>query len=249
MKQLPLTICIITHRADERMKAALESACIAAEVLVIDNHSGINWTGIEEMPFIHIHTLPEPITDFAAVRNQALALAEHEWVLFLDSDEVLGPESHAELQQFLDAPTTQAASVIRSDIFHSKELQYGEAGQQIMIRLCHKQHCTFEQAVHEEARVRGVVFPSKIKILHYSHPTISEFIESVATYAQMIGAQKKVSKRRLLVELLFFPVGKFFYGILIQGGFLDGWRGIVYAACMSLHSLLVRAYAYETWYL
>lgn len=249
MKQLPFTLCIITNRSDERMKQALQSALIAAEILIIDNQSGINWTGIEEIAPVQVVPLPEPITDFAEVRRQALQMAKYEWVLFLDSDEVLVADSHQELENFLANPTAQAASVVRSDVFYGKELQYGEAGQQVIVRLCNKSACTFEDAVHERAVVRGTTYTSRIHLLHYSHPTISEFIESVSTFAQLIGKQKQVSKKRLVGELMIFPVGKFFYGVLLQGGWMDGWRGIVYAACMSLHSLLVRAYAYEAHYL
>ncbi len=248
MKKLPFTLCILTNRADERMRKALESAYAASEILIIDNGSGIDWSAFKDVAHLVVHSISEPITDFAAVRNDALAQAKNDWVLFLDSDEVMSLSSHRELERFLDAPTAHAVSVIRSDIFYGVELQYGEAGKQPVIRLCNKHFCHFEHSIHERAVVRGKVYQSTIQLYHYSHTSISEFIDTISTYAQMIGLQKRTPQKQLIFELICFPVGKFFYGVFVQGGFFDGWRGIVYAACMSLHSLLVRAYAYEAQY-
>lgn len=248
MKKLPFTLCILTNRADDRMRKALESAYAASEILIIDNSSGIDWSAFKDVEHLKVHSSTDPITDFAAVRNDALMRATYDWVLFLDSDEVISLSSHRELEKFLAAPHAHGVSVIRSDIFYGAELQYGEAGRQPVVRLCNKHFCTFEQSVHERAVVRGKVYRSNIQIYHYSHTSISEFIDTISTYAQLIGAQKTTPRTYLILELIFFPIGKFFYGVFLQGGIFDGWRGIVYAACMSLHSLLVRAYAYEAHY-
>ncbi len=231
------------------MEQALASLPDVAEVLIFDNSSGADWSVFTTFHGFHVYTLTEPITDFAAIRNQALSMAEHDWVLFIDSDEVITPESFTALTTFCENPHGQAASVVRSDVFYGKKLQYGEAGNQPLVRLCNKHFCAFTGAVHERAVVKGSIVQSGITLEHYSHTSISEFIATVSVYAQLLGRQKKASKKQLVFEMLTFPLGKLYYGLVIQGGFLDGWRGIVYAACMSLHSLLVRVYAYEAHYL
>jgi hypothetical protein len=104
---------------------------------------------------------------------------------------------------------------------------------------------SFTGNVHETAQVSGKMLESNIELLHYSHPTISDFIGKVSIYAEQVAAERTCTWPQLLIELLFFPPAKFFHGYILQGGSQDGWHGLVYAACMSLHSLIVRIYLYE----
>ena len=40
-------------------------------------------------------------------------------------------------------------------------------------------------------------------------------------------------------------VAKFVSNYWLKAGFLDGWRGLIYAVVMSIHSLAVRVFIYE----
>lgn len=254
MTKLPLTIIILTHRSDERFEKALESAQFADDVLVIANNIEEAVQTFHSSYSFQIMALNEPITDFSFVRNEALKHAKHDWVLFLDSDEVVKAESVPEIERLITTQGALGYGVRRSDVFLGKQLEYGEAGNQLLLRLGKKDSMKFSGTVHEVADIAGRVAPSSIQILHYSHPSIAAFISKIAVYAQQVASERSVkmqsSKKspsffKLLFELFVFPPAKFLYGLLIQGGIADGWRGFVYAACMSLHSLLVRIYLYE----
>ncbi len=248
MTKIPLTIILLTNRVDERFEQALASAQCAADVLVVANHVEDAVQPLHTQYDFQILTWDEPITDFSLVRNTALTHAKYDWVLFLDSDEVIDPASLAELTQLVTTPTAAAYGIRRCDVFLGKELEYGEAGNQLVVRLGKRTALKFSGTVHEVADVAGLVKPSSIKILHYSHPSIHEFISKVALYADQVAterAAKPISFKRLLFELIVYPPAKFIYGLIFQGGLVDGWHGVVYAACMSLHSTLVRIYLYE----
>lgn len=245
MNKLPLTICIITNRADERFVAALTSAQVAEHVLIIDNKSGNDWVALKMKYAFEILELAEKITDFSAVRNQALDYVQKEWVLFLDSDEVIELDSLPELSQIIGESTADGVGIRRSDVFYGKKLEYGEAGNQPLVRLGRKNKVRFIGSVHETAEVTGTTQMSSISILHYSHPTLSEFITKVSIYAEQIAETKTLPFWKLVFQMCVYPPTKFFFSLIIQGGIQDGWQGVVYAACMSLHSLLVRIYIYE----
>lgn len=243
--KLPLTICILTNRADERFFQALESAQWAQEVLVIDYQSGNDWPQLAQKYQFTLHESPGPILDFAQERNWALKQAQSDWVLFLDSDEMLAQDTEKKLRKILDQPNVQAASLIRTDIFHGKQLRFGEAGRQRQIRVMRPTAVHFERPVHERPVVAGRVMDSDAVIWHYAHLNITEFLADVARYAHQEAAFRELSPAMALLQLLVWPPAKFVYNYLLKLGFLDGWRGLVYAVMMSLHSLLVRVFALE----
>lgn len=245
MKKLPLTIIILTNRSDQRFHATLKSAQVAEEVLVIDNKSGNDWGVLRERYSLIALEKHHPIQDYSQVRNEALAKASHEWVLFLDSDEVLTASSLPALAQIISENNCDGVIVRRSDVFHGRKLEYGEAGNQPIVRLGKKQHMRFTGNVHETAQIEGKINYSTIELLHYSHPNISDFLAKISVYAEQVAQERTLSWPQFLVELIVFPPAKFFRGYIMQGGSQDGWHGLVYAACMSLHSLIVRIYAYE----
>lgn len=243
MKTLPITVIILAHRNNQNLVTAVTSASFAAEILVIDNASGVDWQQFSHLS-VSVKAENEPITDFSRIRNQAIKYAQHDWVFFLDSDEEVKEPVIPQVAALL-ASSAHGAVAFRSDVFYGKKLQYGEAGHQQVIRIGKKGHIQFTGAVHETASITGELLYTKIQILHHAHPNISEFIDDVSQYAAVVAEHKTTSQMVNLCQLLVFPPAKLFYGLIIQGGILDGWRGLVYAYCMSLHSLLVRIYRYE----
>lgn len=244
MKPLPITVIMLVHRNDENLKKALESARFASEIIVVDNRSGVEWQQFSDLP-LKILSEKEHITDFSKVRNKAAKEANNEWIFFLDSDEEIIQPIIPKLAAILASPTAAGAVVFRSDVFHGKKLSFGEAGHQQLLRIGKKNNIHFSGKVHEVASVNGELLYSRIELQHHAHPSISEFIMDVSGYAQVVAATKTTTFGNNLLEMLIFPLAKCMYSLFIQGGIADGWRGVVYAACMSLHSLLVRIYRYE----
>lgn len=249
MTKLALTIIILTNRADERFAATLANAQFADEVLVIDNKSGNDWSALKEKHSFHVIDHHEPITNFSQVRNNSLKHVSHHWVLFLDSDETVAEHSIPVISEIIQKNTSDGIIARRSDVFYGEKLEYGEAGNQPIIRMGKRNTIHFTGAVHEVAQINGHLAHAEVEILHYSHPSISEFIAKVSQYSHQVAQEKQSTWLQLLFELLLYPPAKFLYGYCIQGGYQDGWRGLVYAACMSLHSLIVRIYTYEKTFL
>lgn len=223
-------MAIITDRRDERFRAALTSARRAGEVLVKD------MTG------------KPPITDFSAVRNALLKTAKHEWVLFLDSDEVIDKKSWPHIELCIRNTALAGVWVRRHDVFYGKKLRFGEVGNTWIIRLVRAQKTKFVRPVHEVAQVKGETRRSRIMLLHFSHPTLSGFLSDVARYARLEARYQSDARLPvvlLALKTLLFPFGKLCMNYLVRLGFLDGWRGLAYALVMSLHSLWVRVFSYE----
>lgn len=244
MATLPVTGIVLVGKKTQHLAATIESLSWVQEIICYDNNSAVDFASFHD-DRITVVTNSEPISNFSAVRQSLQQKATQPWVFFVDSDEVVQTESMTELQKLLENPAIHGLSVIRSDVFLGQALEYGEAGEQSLVRLIRPEYGTWQNPVHEVVVVSGSIAAAPIRIAHYSHASISEFITQVTEYAQLVATTKTSTPLRNILELLFFPPAKVFYALVIQGGALDGWRGVVYACCMSLHSLLVRVYWYE----
>lgn len=245
MQKLPITCIILTHRNDDRFVKCLESAQFMDQVIIVDHSSNNNWQELRQTLNFEIIEFQKDIESFAEVRNWSMQFAKHDWVLFLDSDEVLEDGSNKLIEEILNQKLYDGIYLNRKDVFLDKQLDHGEAGNQEILRLFDKNLTQFKNAVHEVAITSGRLGRSEIIILHYSHNSISEFLESVVAYATQIGREYKRDHLAIFLELLIFPPAKFVFNYFLRLGFLDGYRGLVYAVMMSLHSLIVRAKAYE----
>jgi glycosyltransferase involved in cell wall biosynthesis len=241
-----ITAIILAHRYDQRLLNAIDSAQFAAEILIVDNNSNTPWNEIMQSRKFEIISELEPVTDWSAIRNKTMNRARHEWVLFLDSDEVLSSNAAQAVAKIVEANFFDGALVKRSDIFHDKKLQYGEAGNQSLVRIGKKNRMQFHRPVHEEAHVNGLVSTTDIEILHNSHLTIQDFFDSICAYAHREAKHRHDTGHTLfLPTMIVFPIGKFLLNYVFKLGFLDGWQGFIYAFMMSLHSFFVRVYHYE----
>ena len=220
-----ISIIILFKQKDKKFKKAFASAQFAKEVITI-KHDQIN--------------------DFSQARNQALKKASYQWVFFLDSDEVISHESITEIKKIIQANLLDGALINRQDIFYKKIIEYGEAGNVKLLRMGKRDKMTWQRPVHEVAAIDGVVGDSNIKITHYAHSSLIDFIASVIGYAEIEARyRKRLNKNIIFLELITFPIIKFAHNYFIKRGFLDGWRGLSYALIMSLHSFSVRVFQYE----
>ena len=70
---------------------------------------------------LKIISLKEPLTDFAKARNKGIQEATQEWVFLIDSDEVVTPESVAELEAVLTT-NVEGLMIKRTDVFYVKKV-------------------------------------------------------------------------------------------------------------------------------
>lgn len=220
-----LTVCILVHEHHETLALALHSVNWAEHVLIMDSQSGIHWA--QDFPEVarkaQIVMVPQPIPDFAAVRNQALVSCHTPWILFLDSDEVLSVGAELELLRVIQSGA-QAGVVYRSDVFLGHTLTNGEAGNQPLVRLCQKNATQFAGSVHERPTVHGSITTTSITIQHYAHRSITEFITAVNTYAQMAAQEErfqKMSRLQVIWQLCSYPPLKFIQNYILRGGMSD----------------------------
>ncbi len=82
---MKLTTIILTKSNEVHLAQAIKSVRFSDEVLTIEN---------------------DTITDFSEVRNSAMKKVKGEWILFVDSDEIISDELKEEIQTVIANPST-----------------------------------------------------------------------------------------------------------------------------------------------
>lgn len=249
LKKLPLSIIILAHRDDQRLRNAVASAQFAAQVIVADIGDVVTLKKLNKTLCFEQINLPKPENDsldFSVARNQSIEKASQEWVFFLDSDEEIEAESIPEIKKIIEGDKYQAAYIRRKDVFHNYEMKWGEVGKHWLLRMGKKESLRFLRPVHEVAKHSGNVAYPNILITHFAHTSVADFIAKVTFYARLDAEHRfKHHQTFDLFELLFFPPAKLIWNYFFKLGLLDGWRGLIYAVVMSLHSFFVRVYLYQ----
>ncbi len=188
------------------------------------------------------------VREFAALRNKLLSSAKNDWVFFLDADERLVADE-GEVRRVLEVAVSKgnvAVSFLRQDIFLGKMLKWGEVAHVRLPRLMLKEKVKFFRSVHELPECEGSVLKSELVIQHDSQESVAHFFSKVGGYSLLEAeSRSKAEKLSFFTQLLFYPVGKFIFNYGVRLGFLDGWRGFIYATLMSFHSFFVRVFQYE----
>lgn len=241
---------IILSKGEPSTQRAIESVGFADEILVIldsDVESKLK-EGNKVKVMRH-----ELAGDFSQQRNFAATQAKGDWLLYLDSDEVISPELSSEITSVVSVSPPAGGSAVKADVFRlkrrdffwGKELKFGEtkSARKIgFVRLIKKNSGNWHGVVHEKFISEHKPSSLKGHIDHFPHQTISEFLVSVNEYSSARAKELKNNNEQFsILKMIFYPLGKFLYTYFIKLGFLDGVAGFVYSFMMSFHSFLVRA--------
>ncbi len=238
---MKISAVVLTKNSAAKLGDCLPSLDWCQEIIVIDDFSTDNTVEVaKKFTYkIYEHHLHH---DFASQRNFGLNKTANDWVLFVDSDEVVPRALAAEIVKKVNGPAINGYRLKRQDYFMGKKLRFGETSQVKLLRLARKSTGKWVRPVHEIWQVKGRVGELDNPLEHFPHPKLNEFLAEVNNYSD-IEANFRLEKARLLrvfLELILFPPAKFIYNYVFCLGFLDGLPGLVMASVMSYHSILVR---------
>jgi len=243
---MKLSIIILTHNSATFIKDCIKSSLFADEIILIDDYSTDNTLDIvADIEHSSITIIKRHLNgDFSSQRNAGLQKAQGEWVLFIDSDEIISDQLRQEIQLVINNSEYEGYLIRRVDYFLGQKMGHGELGNIYLLRLA-KRNGSWQGKVHETWSISGKVGYLHNFLTHYSHNNLFTFINKIDMYttlrAEELYRKKKRSNR---ASIIIYPVSKFIKGYIIQEGYKDGLAGFVFAVFMSFHSFLVRSKLY-----
>lgn len=232
---------ILAHNNEDTIKKTVVSLDFCDEILVIDDHSTDKTAEIAKKHGAKVITRTLN-GDFAAQRNFGLSKAQGDWVLFVDSDEVVPEELQNEITEAVKTIDVNGFYMKRRDVLWGRELRYGETESVRLLRLARKGKGTWVRPVHEVWKVTAPVATLETPLYHAPHQDVAHFLSDINSYSTINA--KHLYNTGIRVSwwhIVIYPTAKFFQNYLVRIGFLDGMPGLVVALMMSFHSFLTRA--------
>lgn len=222
-----LSVIIITRNEEERIARCLKSVEWADEIIVVDAYSEDRTQEIARQCGARV--ILNHFISFSHQKNFALSQAAHDWILSLDADEVVTDELGNEIRVKLADPKEEGYYLRRRNWFLGQELRHQD--EEWHLRLFRRYGAWFAGRVHEKVMLLDGVFASSLcsPFLHYSSPTLKDYFGKFKQYTDLeVREMLERGQRASLLDVWVKPFGRFFYTCIIQRGFLDGPKGVLF---------------------
>lgn len=204
--------------------AALRKVC--EEVLVLDSQSTDGTIEICEK--LGAKVLQQEWLGYAQTKNVGNATARHDWILSIDSDEVLSEELIDSLKNLNPEPG-KVYALDRITEYEGKWVRHSGWYPDWKPRLFDRRSVEWQgDFVHETLRIPADYQVVKLrgKLFHYSFKNAEDHLHRLEKYAQL-GAEEQFAagKKVTFVKRWFAPAARFIRGFFLKKGLLDGRIG------------------------
>lgn len=247
---LPLTGCVITFNEEHNVEACLESLSFCAELIVVDSHSTDRTR--ELAAGLGARVIERDWPGHIEQKNFAIEQATTEWVLCLDADERVTPELRARIEALFrdsEGRLAEGYTFNRRNLYLGRWIRGGGFYPDRKLRMFRAGRGRW-QGINPHDHVYldppGEVVDLGLDIEHYTYRDIADHLKTIDYFAE-IAAREKLSRgqRGVSLNLLFNPPWKLFKMFVLQGGFRDGWRGLIVAALGAFYVFLRYAKLWE----
>ncbi|HMA37885.1 MAG TPA: glycosyltransferase family 2 protein [Chloroflexia bacterium] len=241
---MQLSILILAIDEAQHLGACIASAAgliapPAGElVIVLDARATPDVEAVARHHTAHVHRVP--FVNFSTQRNQAIAGATGEWVLFLDPDERVTPALEREIRATLAAPRAAGYWVPRRTFMFGREVRHAGwwPDYQMRLLLRRRAHYDAQRAVHEVPLI-PVEQQAYLQapLIHYNYATWRQFTAKQRSYAAYEArAQRARGRRARPRNFVLQPLREFWRRYITLAGWKDGPLGLLLALAMGYYT-------------
>lgn len=220
-----LTVTILTKNSQKYLKEVLCALEVFQEVLIYDTGSTDETLNIAKT-FSNVKIYQSPFEGFGPTHNKASSCATYDWILSVDSDEVVTKELAEEIKALQLDPSC-VYSMPRHNYYKGKWIKGCGWYPDRQIRLYNRVRTKFtEEQVHEKIISENMQqVPLKSPLKHYSYASTSDFLNKMQHYSDLFAKQNKDSKRSSVSKAILHGFFAFFKSYFLKRGLLDGKQG------------------------
>ena len=229
-KKKMISVTILTKDSSKHIARVLDSVSFCDEIIILDSGSADDTLEIARCyPKVSIYS--SSFLGFGVMHNKASSLARNDWILSLDSDEVLSPELQEELKVLRMEPQ-KVYSFPFYNFFNGRIIKACGWYPDRHVRLYNKSVTAFtDDEVHEKIvddNLQKVLLENHVH--HYSYSSISDFLRKLQSYSDLFAEQKCGLKKATIWTALGHGLGAFLRCFIVQRGFLYLPEGLIISA-------------------
>ena len=232
IERAKISACIITLNEAQRIDACLDSLAFCDEVVVVDSGSADDTQ--QRAAAKGARVLVRRFDGYRTQKDFAVRSAQHDWVLCLDADERVTPALRASIEAQRERGFDAAAGFrcARATEYFGAFLRHGNAYPDRVLRLFDRRRGGWRgtREIHEHASIDGTAQTLHGDLHHLAYRSLTDQIGRLDRYASLMAEHMHAAGRRAhLHNFVLNPCWRFLRGYFLRLGFLDGWRGLVFA--------------------
>lgn len=230
----------MAKNAEETIKQCLASLSDFSEVVLYLNDS-TDMTENIALGYSNVKIVKGKFIGFGETKNRAAEYSTNDWILSLDSDEILDSTLTNEIQS-LDTNNIKKIYQLKRDNYF---LGHQTQSQDTITRLYNKKFTKFnDNAVHEKViHPEGALINTlKHSFVHLNITNINQTLTKIIQYTDLGAENKKTCFFLIVIAKSLFA---FFKTYIIQGNILKGWVGFA----LGVNSANKRYYKYLKQYI
>lgn len=230
-----ISVTILTKNSSRYLEEVLSALTSFDEVLIYDNGSQDNTLEIAQK-FSNVVIKTGPFYGFGETHNRVSAMAKNDWILSLDSDEVLTEGLIREIHN-LKLKNGVVYAIPRHNEYQKRWVKgcgwYPDSPK----RLYNRQDTRFStHQVHESIESKNMeVVTLKSYYRHYSYDSINEFIAKMQHYSDLFAKERAGKVPSSPGKAFLHGFFAFFKSYFLKRGFLDGYDGYL-ISCYNGHT-------------
>lgn len=222
-----ISVTILTKNSQKYLREVLDALVEFEEVVIYDNGSTDATLEIIK-EYSNITLYQGLFLGFGATHNYVSSLARYDWILSIDSDEVVSPALLAEIKQLKLAENT-VYSLSRHNEFNGKFIWFCGWYPDRVVRLYHRQFTKFSaDLVHEAIEIENMQkIALNAPLRHYSYSCVADFITKMQAYSDLFAQQNAHKKSSSPLKALLHAKFAFLRNYFLKGGILGGYEGFL----------------------
>jgi glycosyltransferase involved in cell wall biosynthesis len=220
-----ISVTVLTKNSEKYLENVLKSLEGFSEIVVYDTGSSDSTLAIAKR-FPNVSLFERPFEGFGLTHNKASDLAKYDWILSIDSDEVVTPEMRVEIAQLI-LDENCVYSFPRNNYYNNKWIRWCGWYPDRQIRLYHRRKTRFTEAqVHESILADQMKHVSlKSSLIHYSYDSVADFLSKMQSYSDLFAKQYQGKKSSSVFKAICHGLFAFIKSYFLKKGFLGGREG------------------------
>lgn len=225
-----ISVTILTKNSQKYIKEVIKALAPFGEVIIYDSGSTDSTIEIAQT-FPNVRVLQASFIGFGPTHNIASSAAKNNWILSIDSDEIVTPELIQAIANE-EADVKSVYSFERHNYFNEKFIKWCGWYPDRQIRLYNRTKTKFsDEQVHEAIISEGMRHVSlQAPIVHFSYESIADFLFKMQSYSTLFANQYQGKRKSSFLKALSHGAFAFFKSYILKRGFLGGYEGYIISA-------------------
>lgn len=238
--KLPISAVMLAHQHSDLFKKVIHAVSWCDEIVVVVSEEAKELESFCKS--VSAKVFYRKLDGFGPQKQFAISKASHDWILLIDSDELVTDELQKSIHSLYHSKAFEVFSAFRINrklIFLNKPLTFSGTASR-PIRLFNRANTKMNSSlVHEELESQGKIGYIKKPLFHFSYFSLEEYLSKFNRYTSL-GAQELFQAGKK--TNILFAYGRFLLlfvrRYILQLGFLDGSTGFTWCFLSALYSTI-----------